>query len=75
VKGLTAEQLAVPYPLACVERWGPVEEHDHEVTEEGRYGQASVCLLLTKAWICDDCEGDGDQFFRYGSHGDVVAVI
>jgi hypothetical protein len=75
VSGLTAEQLAVPYPLACVERWGPVEEHDHEVTEEGRHGQASLGLLLTKAWSCGDCNGDGDQFFRYGKYSDVVAVI
>jgi hypothetical protein len=65
VKNLTAEQLAAPYPLACVERWGPVlDGKRHAVVEEGRHGQASLGLLLTKTWACDDCNRDGDQFFR-----------
>ena len=65
VRELTAEQLAAPYPLACVERWGPVlNGKRHVVNKEGRHGQASLSLLLTKAWACDDCNRDGDQFFR-----------
>jgi hypothetical protein len=76
VKRLTPEQLATPYPLACMERWGPFREDNyHTVTEEGRHGQASLGLLLTKNWVCDDCEGDGDQFFRYGKYRDVMLVM
>jgi len=63
IKGLSKEQLASRYKLACAERWGGKDHQGDEETDQC-IALGEDCMLSTSA-PCGGCGNDGEQWFSF----------